>query len=166
MNSLRLISIVLTLTYVTGASLNPICQVPNDLHIHYEKLAKEMNGFAFLTLTSKIQQLPNSNQSNQPTTCPTKLLDNGTTSTRSTCPWYNAQYHNDELFPSNWTEAACICKQCIGFNNEFSCEPVLTKALFLKRSKCADGLYVYKVYEKQIKTGCACAKKSTFRNKM
>nr|WOE89242.1 interleukin 17-2 [Sepiella japonica] len=164
MNSLRLIYIVLTLTYVSGAPLNTICQVPKDLHIHYAKLSKEMKGFAFLTLTPNVQLPLNSKKSNYTKTCPSKLLEKGKTNDRATCPWYNSHVYNAELFPSNWTEAVCICDECIGYGNKFNCEPVLTPTLFLKRSKCADGLYVYEVYQMQVKTGCSCTQKSRYSN--
>lgn len=123
-----------------------------------------MNGTDFLTLPSKFQEPLTFNKSNETKTCPTVLLDRGNISSRSTCPWYNVPIRNEDLYPSNWTETECICEKCIDFDNKFSCEAVYMTAFFLKRSKCIDGLYVYEAYHMQIKTGCTCARKRSYKN--
>lgn len=121
-----------------------------------------MDTFAFLIPSLNLQKPQKSFETKK---CPNELRNNGSTSSRSTCPWYNVSKHNEELFPSNWTEANCICKKCVDFdNNKFKCEAVLTPVIFLKRSKCIDGLYGYESYQMQIQTGCTCARKSTTMN--
>ncbi|KAF7225003.1 interleukin-17C [Nothobranchius furzeri] len=89
---------------------------------------------------------------------------------RSLSPWRYVQETNEDLFPSTYMKAECLCSGCITIkknsdesmeeNFDFNSVPVLQAQMFLKRERgnCEDGTYQLRAFKMDIPVGCTCVR--------